>query len=303
MEHIFTSIFPVFGLILLGYFFKRISFPSHEFWPLADKLTYFVLMPSLLVIELSNAKFSLNSLTFMLVVLLALFTTLIALIIINLFWKTSNASFTSIVQGGIRFNTYVFLALANAILGSEGLVLSAIILAVAIPFVNVCCVTIFAFYSDNNKLGFNYLIKSIIKNPLIIACIVGAAINLSGLGMPVSLENSLKILSKAALPLGLLSIGYALVIRDLNSSKGDLFISSLAKFILLPFFMYLFARCFDLSPLMQATLVLFGIMPTAPSAFILARQLGGNLPLMTSIITTQTLVAVIWIVLFLQLFV
>ncbi|WP_245174222.1 AEC family transporter [Gallibacterium genomosp. 3] len=170
MEYIFTSIFPVFGLILIGYFFKRISFPSHEFWPLADKLTYFILMPSLLIIELTNAKFSPDSLNLILVVLLSLFATLLALILINLLFKTSNASFTSIVQGVIRFNTYVFLALASALFGSEGLVLSAIILTVAIPFVNVCCVTIFAFYSDNNKLGFNYLIKSIIKNPLIIAC-------------------------------------------------------------------------------------------------------------------------------------
>ncbi|OBW94270.1 AEC family transporter [Gallibacterium salpingitidis] len=300
MEHIFTSIFPVFGLILVGYFFKRISFPSHEFWPLADKLTYFVLMPSLLIIELSNAKFSADSLNFMLVVLLALFATLLVLIFLNMIFRTSNVAFTSIVQGGIRFNTYVFLALASAIFGSEGLVLSAIILTVAIPFVNVCCVSIFAFYSDNNKLGFSYLIKSIIKNPLIIACLIGATINLSGLALPISLENLLKILSKAALPLGLLSIGYALVIRELNSSKRDLLISSVAKFIVLPFFMYILAQGFALDPLMQAVLVLFGIMPTAPSAFILARQLGGHLPLMTSIITMQTLVAVVWIILFLK---
>ena len=66
MEHIFSALIPVFGLILIGYFFKKIRFPSHEFWPMADKLTYFVLMPSLLIYKLSDAKFDANSIDFVL---------------------------------------------------------------------------------------------------------------------------------------------------------------------------------------------------------------------------------------------
>ena len=161
MEYIFTSLVPVFGLILIGYFFKRISFPSHEFWPMADKLTYFVLMPALLIFKLSNAKFDANSINFVLVSLIAIFFTMIILIIFNKISPTKNSSFTSIIQGGIRFNTYVFLALSGSIFGDEGLVLSAIILTFAIPFINILCVSIFALYSDNNKLDFIYLVKYI----------------------------------------------------------------------------------------------------------------------------------------------
>ena len=46
-------------------------------------------------------------------------------------------------------------------------------------------------------------------------------------------------------------------------------------------------------PLM--VLVLFGAMPTASSAYILARELGGDLKLMSAIITTQTLLSIITI--------
>ena len=49
---------------------------------------------------------------------------------------------------------------------------------------------------------------------------------------------------------------------------------------------------------MIAVLVLFSLLPTAPSSFILARQLGGDLPLMTTIITVQTLVSALFIILF-----
>ncbi len=56
MEHIISALIPIFLLILIGYLFKRIKFPSNEFWANADKLTYYVLMPSLLVYKLSTAS-------------------------------------------------------------------------------------------------------------------------------------------------------------------------------------------------------------------------------------------------------
>lgn len=303
MEQIFSAIIPVFSLILIGYFFKKISFPSNEFWPMADKLTYFVLMPSLLIYKLSDAKFDTNSIDFVLVSLLAIFSTMIVLILFNKISPSKNSSFTSIMQGGIRFNTYVFLALSGSIFGDKGLILSAIVLTFAIPFINILCVTIFALYSDNNKLDFMYLVKSIVKNPLIISCVIGGAINFFSVSVPISIEKLLKILSEAALPLGLLSIGYSLVLKEIGSSKKDLIVSSFGKFVILPILIFIFAKFFDLNEIMISILVLFALMPTAPSSFILARQLGGDLSLMTSIITIQTLVSAFFIILYLKIFI
>ncbi|TLS70945.1 AEC family transporter [Aliarcobacter thereius] len=302
MEHIFTSLIPIFSLIMIGYLFKKISFPSNDFWPMADKLTYYILMPSLLIITLSKAKFEANSITLILVSLLAILLTMIFLMIFNKISSTSNNSFTSIVQGGIRFNTYVFLALSGSIFGKDGLVLAAIIITFAIPFLNVLSISTFALYSQNNKIDFVYLVKSIFKNPLIISCIIGAGINFVGVSLPISIENLLKILSSAALPLGLLSIGYTLVLKDITSAKKDLTITMFAKFIVLPLFIFFLAKAFHLDEIMISILVLFAIMPTAPSAFILARQLGGDLSLMTTIITVQTIISALFLIVFLNYF-
>ena len=304
MEHIFSALIPVFALILIGYFFKRIKFPSHEFWPQADKLTYYVLMPSLLIYKLSNASLSSsNSLGFILSALLAIFFTMIILMLANKIKPTSASSFTSVVQGGIRFNTYVFLALSGAIFGNEGLVLSAIILTFAIPFINILCITIFALYISNEKLNFLYLLKSIVTNPLIIACIIGGSINFLGIHFPVIINNTLEILSKAALPMGLLSVGFGLVIKEIKSSKSELIISSIAKHLIMPILIFIFAKYFELDNMMISILVLFAVLPTAPSSFILARQLGGDIGLMSSIITVQTLISALFIILVLKFFI
>lgn len=304
MEHIFSALIPVFGLILIGYFFKRIKFPSHEFWPQADKLTYYILMPALLIYELSNASLnSKNSFSFVMAALLAIFFTMIILIIINKIKPTNASSFTSVIQGGIRFNTYVFLALSGAIFGKEGLVLSAIILTFTIPFINVLCITIFALYVSNDKLNFLYLIKSIITNPLIVACVIGGTINFIGIEFPVVINNTLAILSKAALPMGLLSVGFGLVIKEISSFKSELIISSFAKHLIMPILIFVFAKYFELDNMMISILVLFAVLPTAPSSFILARQLGGNMGLMSSIITVQTLLSALFIIIFLKIFI
>lgn len=292
MEQIFSSLIPIFSLIVMGYLFKKISFPSNDFWPMADKLTYYILMPALLIFTLSKAKLDSNSVDLVLVSIFAIFLTMFFLIIFNKISPTLNNSFTSVVQGGIRFNTYVFLALSSSLFGEKGLIFSAIIITFAIPILNIFCITIFAIYSENSKISFSYILKSIFKNPLIISCIIGAMINISTIQISVSIENLLKILSGAALPLGLISIGYNLVIKEINSGKKDIILSSFAKFLLLPFFIYFMGKMFELEEVMISVLVLFAIMPTAPTSFILARQLNGNLSLMTSIITVQTILAV-----------
>ena len=303
MTYIFDSLIPIFSLILIGYFFKKISFPSNDFWSQADKLTYYILMPAFLIFELSNAEIDLkDSFGFIASTFLAIVLTIFILIISNRVKTINSSSFTSVVQGGIRFNTYLFLALTSSIFGKDGLVLSAILLAFTIPFLNILCISIFAVYMKDEKLNFFYLIKSIIANPLIIACLIGGGINFFGISLPIALNNTLAILSKGALVLGLLSIGFALILKDINSFKYELFLSSFAKFIILPTFIFIFGNYFELKNEMISILVLFAVLPTAPSAFILARQLGGNVSLMSSIITIQTLLSIIFIILFLKFF-
>jgi predicted permease len=304
MIHIFTALIPIFSLIMIGYFFKRIKFPSHDFWPQADKLTYYILMPSLLIYKLSTASLdSTNSINYILTALLTIFIVLIILFVFNKFFNFKADSFTSIVQGGIRFNTYVFLALADAILGDDGIVLAAILLTFVIPFINILCISTFALYVSQNKLTFLYLLKSIVTNPLIIGCFIGGSINFLGIQLPIIIENTFKIIGQAALPLGLLSVGFGLVLKEIKSAKKDIVVSSFAKFSLTPIIMFIIAKTLDLDATMITVLLIFAVLPTAPSSFILARQLGGNIPLMSSIITVQTLISTLFIIVILHYFI
>jgi len=290
MEHIVNTLIPIFSLILLGYFFKRIKFPSTDFWPMADKFTYYVLMPALLVYKVATSNIDLEqALGLVSTALLTILVVFFSLILLNYFIKFNNKAFTSIMQGGIRFNSYVILAFVDSVYGDKGLVLAAILMAFVIPFINVLCISTFAIYVRDGKFSLLSFFKTIIKNPLIIACVIGGFINAVDITLPIVILKSLTILSGAALPVGLLSVGVGLEFRYIKSAKKELVVAVLAKLIYFPIIIYGIGLMFGLNNEMLAIAVMFGAMPTAVSSYILARELGGDVTLMASIITLQTL--------------
>lgn len=296
MQHIISALIPIFSLILIGYFFKKIKFPSNDFWASADKLTYYILMPSLLVYKLSTANLeNLDALDFLFTGNITILVVLLLCILINIKLNTSGASFSSVVQGSVRFNTYVFLALISSVYGDEGLALGALLITFAIPLINVIAITIFAVYVNDKKATFFGLVKSIVANPLIIACVLGGSINYFDLMMPIIAENTFKILSSAALPMGLLSVGFSLELKAIKDAKLDLFVAVFLKLFVTPVLMFLIGRYFTLDTLFLSIVVIFASMPTAPSGFVLARQLGGDVKLMAAIITMQTIVSMLTI--------
>jgi hypothetical protein len=302
MQHIISALIPIFSLILIGYFFRQIRFPSEGFWPSADRLTYYVLMPSLLVYKLSTASLdSLDGFNFVSTGIAGILVLLVIVILLNKKMKMQGASFTSVVQGTVRFNTYVFLALSASMFGDDGLVLSALLITFAIPLINIICITVFALYVNDSKLTFLSLLKSIVTNPLILACFIGGGINYIGFTLPVPVEKIFYILSAAALPMGLLSVGVGLELKGLMSTKNELFIATSFKLLLMPLIMYAIGTALDLNTIALSVILIFAAMPTAPSSFVLARQLGGNVKLMSSIITLQTLVSIFTIAFIIQM--
>lgn len=301
MLTILSALIPVFSLIIIGYLFKKIKFPSADFWPMADKLTYYILMPSLLIYKLSSANFSnIKSFDFILTPMISIFIILLFLFILSKFVFIKADIFTSVIQGAIRFNTYIFLALSNSLFGDEGLILAILIVSFMIPFLNIICIILFALLINKKEFKLIYLIKSIVLNPLIISCFIGGSINFLNISLPLVINETIAILAAAALPLGLLSIGFSLVIKEIKNYKKEIFISCLGKFLLFPLLTYFITIVFDLNYIMSAILLIFASLSTAPNSFIIARQLGGDIKSMSSIITIQTFLSLFSILIALE---
>ncbi len=284
---------PVFLLILFGALLRRINFPGAEFWPGIERLTYYVAFPALLVHRLALADFSnADFVRFSLVICAALLLTSALAWLLKPLASRNAADFTSMFQGAIRFNTYIGLAVASALFGDPGLVIAAIAVSIMIPLANILSVLCFSLVIDGNSKTLSGVIKGLLSNPLIVACLLGVALNISGVGLGHAwIEGLLARLGAAALPLGLLAVGVALSLGTVKQDWLGIVLASVLKFAIFPALMLGLAMWLELDLLSQQVLLLLACLPTATSGYILSRQLGGNAPLMANIISAQTLLA------------
>ncbi|WP_432696897.1 AEC family transporter [Marinobacterium sp. YM272] len=293
MDGILTALWPVFALLVIGYLARRLDFPGAAFWPPAEKATYFVLFPCLLVNRLSRADLaSVQSSQLVAAVLSMLLILSLLVLLVRPLMRIDNAKFTSVYQGSLRFNTYVALAVSAVLLPQQGIVLAAVLAAVMIPTLNLLCVLVFAWFGESRPT-LRGILRTLSRNPLILACLLGIALNLTGIGMPAPVAPVLDLLGRMALPLGLLAVGAALNLRALTSSGPAVVAASLFKLIVCPLLAVGLAALFALSPAATLVLLIFASVPTATTAYILARQLGGDAELMANIITTQTLLSLL----------
>lgn len=91
----------------------------------------------------------------------------------------------------------------------------------------------------------------------------------------------------------LLSIGANLRLQSMPSTALPVVLSLLGKMIVFPLAIVALAVSLGLSGMELYIAVLFGAAPSAPSSYALARQLGGDAPLMAAILTIQTAISII----------
>ena len=285
---ILGSLVPVFLIILLGYGLQKTSFPGDSFWPGAERLIYFLLFPALLFASTAKATWELHSITSMVwAVLLAMLVATFLLLILRTKLTKNDASFTSVFQGSIRFTTYIGLAAVFALFGDPGLQVAAVLITILIPLVNILSVMVLVRYGGQQN-GWHWIFRSVARNPLIIACLLGMAFNLSGLGMPAVFDNFISILGRASLPLGLLAVGASMQLTTMQRAGPEVLKACLLKLVLLPGLMWTACYIFQVDKLSTAVAVLFAALPGSPLSYILAKQLGGDSKLMASIVTVQT---------------
>ncbi len=293
MTIIATAIIPIFLLLLLGYIARRTQFMPDSFWQSAEKATYYILFPLLLIQELANAKLAIANTSIILGFAFAipLIASLLCLSCLP-FLKIDAASFTSFFQAGIRFNTYIGLAISSSVLAKASLALAALLIAIMIPVVNIICVTIFALFIQG-KVSIRSIIINILQNPLIIGSLIGLAINLLGMSIPTIVGNVMQKLAAMALPLGLLAVGAGLNLNAWQGASKLVFLASLIKLILLPAIIFAISSSLSINQNLSSVFILFAALPTASSAYILARQLGGNAELIAIMLSFETLVSLI----------
>ncbi|MFY9589566.1 AEC family transporter [Rickettsia endosymbiont of Halotydeus destructor] len=300
MNDIFSSTLPIFLITILGSIIKTKWLTSEEFWRGIEKLSYFVLFPAMLFNYVSTADLSVSSIIKL--VLALIISTCIISISLAIYQKKYNidkAQFTSIFQGSIRYNSYIFFGVSAPLLGQEGLAIVAVISSYMIIFTNILSVISFAYYIPDKsvattlKTSILLMVKLIIRNPLIIASIVGFMFNYSNLELHLGLKKTLDSLSNAALAIGMLNVGAGLRFTIHKELLFNVLLTSFIKLIAFPLVTVIVLWLMSIDGVNKSVGVLYSCLPCASTAYVLSRQLGGDPESMASIITFTTFFSLI----------
>jgi len=290
MLFIINALTPVLALIIIGFLLKRSNFVPSSFWPSAEKLTYYLLMPAELIHSLAGKE--IGSSPWLNILLTIGGAVLASVLFVIMGWLTyrrmGGPVFTSLFQGGVRFNSFVTLALAENLFGKDGLFLAALGVGFMILLVNVLTVTAFSLAVGSGDFNLKRLIRDLVRNPLILSCAVGIGFSASGVKLPIAIDGQLVLLGKAALPIGLLAVGAAYQAGSILRHWQPLLTSCGVQFLCKPVVAWWLAAATGLSGIAAGVAVLIFSVPTAPTAYILSKQMGGDHDSMAAIITVQT---------------
>lgn len=306
MNTILEGVLPIFIIGLLGALIKRKWVQSEEFWRGLEKVLYFILFPATLITFIAGANFKTSSIL-TLVAALAVGTIIVSAGLILYQQKHSiyGPKFTSLFQGSIRYNSYVFFSIGGALFDKEGMSIVAAVSAYMIILTNILCISVFNYYTkEKSQQNYNtFLLGTLATNPLIIASVIGMGLNYLDIHLVASVNKTLSLLSGAAFPLGCLIIGAGLHFNLKKEEVQSIVLASVLKLLGMPIVIAVLMKIFGVTGVSKYVGIIYASLPTATNAYMLSRQLGGDSELISSIITVTTVLCLVSLSFMIMIFV
>jgi malonate transporter and related proteins len=284
----FLLLLPDLALIAFGFALYRATDWGDGFWAGLEQLVYYVLFPALLFHAIVSSRVALGDAAPLALAVAAVVAGGIALGHAGRFLvAVEPRRFASAVQCAFRFNSYVLLALAQRLAGTEGVALTALLVAVAVPLCNFAAVWHLARHSGTG------ILRELLRNPLVLGTAAGLAGNLVGLELPEPVSAFLSRLGAAALAIALIAVGAGLRPAGVTADRAFAAYTTAVKLVAIPLLALGIGYALRLPPLAMQMLVLFAAVPTAPAAYILATRMGGDGPYVAMLIMVSSLASLL----------
>jgi predicted permease len=296
MSFAVSALLPVFVTILIGAVLRSIQFVRDDQWATVDHICYYILFPAIIVKEIAGADFTGLPVARMAVSLMLGVGLMSALLLVlrrpvSTVLTLNGPQFSSLFQGATRWHTFIALAIVPPLFGIEALALAAVAAAAMTPLLNVINVGVLGVYAAGKPPEMKALLIAILKNPFVISCMVGILFQFSGVTPPKTAIDVLDIIGKGALGLALLAAGAGLRFDQLRATGGTAALATVLKLMIMPLFVFVLTQMLGVTGTPQHVAVICAAVPTGSGAYVLARQMGGDAPLVASILTLQVIVA------------
>ena len=295
-----NTIVPIFLIVVLGWILKNKNVLDSSFFAGSDKFVFNIALPTMLFLDLVETE-NISSFNFKLVAfciggVLSLFAVLCILVPVCC---RDNAKRGAAIQGIYRSNFAILgtSVVMNMFGESASSAIASVLPVTVITFNVLAVIALSVFAPKNKKLSTIDLLKTIIlnivKNPLIIALVIGILFLLTGFKLPVSLGGSLEYISDSTLALALMSLGANIEPKHIKESFVAAIVSSISKTVIVPLAMVTVAALVGFRGIELGIILILFSSPTAVSSYIMAKNMGSDHNLASQILLYTTVLSVI----------
>ncbi len=285
---------PICLMLLLGVLLRRWQLINDNFIDVASKLVFQVTLPAMLFLSIVATEH--NFLAHLPLIVFSLIANFFFFLLTS--WMTGRYHSNSqdhgvIIQGGFRANTAIIgLAYVANLYGSNGVALAAIYVASTTVLYNIQAVI--ALTPKGKVPGRSPVVtmtKTLTKNPLIIAILLGVICYAIALPIPEMISQAGHYFANMTLPLALLCTGGSLNIQSLKHESRSTWFATRYKLIWSPLLITGAAIGYGFRGMEVGIILLMTGAPTAAASYVMARAMGGNAPLAANIIALSTVLS------------
>lgn len=294
LELVLQTSIPLFSLIFLGFVARRQGFLRAGDERVFSSYLYYFGLPALLIVDLSEISFNMNTLRFMGLNLVPLFLVLGVVVLLGLslgigqgrlFLYIIVTAFGNLGFFGLAFIRFAFntleaeryAALLVASINTLGFILSLILLEIASN-------------KEKDVSLYRKIVSSLSTNPLILSIVVGVGFSLLGFNIPAPVSSGLHMIGGSVAPIAIFMLGVSIYGKEYSGLLEAGLISSI-RLLILPLVALLVSRWFGLSLLQTSIIVVMYGTPLALSMVILSERYAFMEKQVSSIIMVSSLLS------------
>ncbi len=285
---ILLGLLPSFLMVGLGGLIR--SRLSVNAWQGLDKLNFEILFPALLFVSAAGRPIQFGDVFRMAPAVWGILT--LGLVMgygVRRFGPDRFLDFAGGWQTAWRFNSAIAI-IAITTLADGNAAQMAVAIGLAVPVANIFAVSVL---SRGGSLGALDGAKKILLNSFLLASVAGVVVGLSGISIPKPVMAPLQMLSAAAIPIALISVGATMNWRALGQLTKFSAAINAVKLIALPALAMAGCWLFGVRSDLSAVLVTFAALPTASAAHVLAAGFGADRELVATLVAQSTLLAAV----------
>lgn len=291
---VISIIFPIFSVVLLGWFARRRGFMPQEFLGPANQLVFNLAIPALIFNAVSKASFRTDfNATVLLVTLLSATTAYLGSWLIARLTRWQPKRIGAFIQCSSHGNHgYIGLPIAFYFIGESGFAKTSILASFLFILQNVLSVMVLQAHATRvveSESKFRTIIKKLIRNPVVVSALAGVIFSLSQLPIPTPILRFLDIMGGLAPPMSLLLIGASVSLQVMRKNFFSVLGSVVIKIIALPIFGFVIFKILQVDTADYLPSMILLATPTATVAYILSKEMQGDAEFTSAAISTSTL--------------